>query len=846
MSHSDTPGPYSFFSPCPRYMEELLAAEIRALAPDSSPQPTTGGVAFAGPIETGLRVCLWSRLADRVLLELERDRVAGRDDLYALARHVAWERHFSVDETIAVFGHSAHSAFRHSGLPFLVVKDAVCDRFRARTDRRPSVDTSQPDIRISLYLTERTAIVYLDLAGESLHRRGYRTESVTAPLRENTAAAVLIRSGWLAALERWRAEGGPPPLLVDPMCGSGTIPIEAALMATDSAPGLTRSRFGFESWSGYDRALRDTLLDEARERQSTGIECWRDAGGRIWASDRDPDAVAAAQANADRAGVSRCIEFAQREFAALKRGALLGRWTATVDRAPESSAVTADSTGYSSETESRDPRLFLVTNPPYGMRLDAGDNGSGGSDGSGRSDNRGSRIGATGGGASAGRSGPGGGASGGRGRSLGGEWGGRDASGGRGSDVEPGDPAGDTGRIYAALGRWLAQTLTGFSATVLAVSRDQLRQLGLQAERLLTFYNGGTEVVAGVLRLDETNRYRKPTASASTPAGADRTATSSDDEGTRAIINRLRKNRRMLRPLLREGIVCYRLYDADIPQYAAAIDVYSDESGGTFAVLQEYAPPPEIPPDIAAGRLEQLRAAAVEYLNIGDERIVLKQRRRQRGTGQYAPDRSTEVPRIVVEERGMRFEVRPAGYIDTGLFCDKRDLRGVIRSRASGCRFLNLFAYTCSASVAAALGGASETVSVDTSRTYLEWGRRNLRLNQLDDRTNRLVNEDSLHYLESTSGQFDLILVDPPTFSNSKSRDRDFDLQRDHSRLISLAAARLARGGTILFANNYRRFRLDSELTENMEIEDLSDELLPPDFARSRKRHHVFDIRLLS
>ena len=759
----------SYFSPCPRYVEELLVSEIRAIAPDSEPRATTGGVSFVGRKETGLRMCLWSRLADRVLLELERDRVAGRDDLYALARHVPWERHFSVDETIAVFGHSAHSAFRHSGLPFLVVKDAVCDRFRARTGRRPSVDANAPDIRISLYLTDQKAIVYLDLSGESLHRRGYRTESVAAPLRENTAAAVLTRSGWSAALQRWRADGGRPPLLVDPMCGSGTFAIEAALMATDSAPGLERSHFGFQRWSGYDRATWDTLLEEARERRQDGIARWSDACGRIWASDSDPGAIAAAQANAERAGVSPCIDFGQREFAALKRGALLGKWNEVVDGATAGGPF--DSTEDATITEGRPPELFVVTNPPYGIRL-------------------------------------------------------------------------DPGRIYPELGKWLARTLTGFSATVLAASREQLRQLGLQAQRVLTFYNGGTEIVAGIVLLNETNRYREPTASRAKPPRTERSVAETDSEGPKAVVNRFKKNRRKLRPLLRsEEIGCYRLYDADIPQYAAAIDVYTAESGAVVAVLQEYAPPSEIAPENAARRLEELRSAVRDYLKVDEERIIVKQRRRQRGADQYEPGRRPEQLSTVVGERGMRFEVRPAGYIDTGLFCEKRDLRATIRSRASGCRFLNLFAYTCTATVAAALGGASATVSVDTSRTYLEWGRRNFRLNRLDDRTNRLVNDDSIHYLESAAERFDLILVDPPTFSNSKSRDRDFEVQRDHGRLISLAAARLTPGGAILFANNYRRFRIDPELEESMAVEDISDELLPPDFARSSRRHHAFVIR---
>ncbi|NBF38786.1 MAG: bifunctional 23S rRNA (guanine(2069)-N(7))-methyltransferase RlmK/23S rRNA (guanine(2445)-N(2))-methyltransferase RlmL [Spirochaetes bacterium] len=785
MDQHGAPPVSRFFVSCPGHVEQLLAEEIRSILGVSAPggdtdsgtspressgagvRESSGGVYLEGSLEDAYRVCLWSSIAGRVLGELATDIATDRDALYRAAAAVPFEEYFDVDRTFAVFGHSAHREFRDSRLAFLVVKDAIADRFRERLGRRPSVDTEWPEVRINLHLTDSRMRLYVDFSGESLHRRGYRRVATAAPLRENTAAAVLARAGWDSALSAWRRGEGPQPFLSDPMCGSGTIAIEAARQALDMAPGAERAEFGFERLRGYDEAVWRRLRHEAAERLERGRAAWTAEGGRIWASDVDPEAVEATKANAEAAGVPDILTIEKADFARLRHGAILGELSKSFD--PENAAG-----------------CFIVTNPPYGHRL-----------------------------------------------------GGKEA------------------RAHERLGRWLAERFTGFRAAVLADSKEQARELGLRADRLYSVYNGNLNVVLAVVSLDQSNRFHAAgdrgttggVAAASRRATGDSprstrvaSATSTDaTRGVESIMNRLRKNRRVLKRVLeREAVSCYRIYDADIPQYAAAVDVYVDREEVTRAVVQEYAPPATVEEAAAAARFAELIQAVQFFLEIGPEAVFTRERRRQRGTAQYRPRSTGGSVTAVVEEDGLLFEVNFTDYLDVGLFLDHRLVRRRIRERAEGVRFLNLFAYTCAATVHAAAGGASRTVSVDTSNTYLEWGTRNLGLNGIVGPAHEIVRSDSLTFLRRGRDTYDLMLIDPPSFSNSKSRDADLDVQRDHVELCRAALSRLAPGGSIFFSANLRSFSLSDEVREIAEVTDLSEGTLPPNFARSARRRHVY------
>jgi 23S rRNA (guanine2445-N2)-methyltransferase / 23S rRNA (guanine2069-N7)-methyltransferase len=689
---------------------------------------TRGGVSFRGSLEQAYRVCLWSRLASRVLLTLARFEASSADSLYAGAREVPWEDHLRLEHTFAVYGTGSGSTpLGPSHFVALKLKDALVDRLRATAGRRPSVDTRSPDVRVVFHVERDRVTLALDLSGEALHRRGYRepARQGTAPLKENLAAAVLVRAGWPAVA----ASGGP---LIDPLCGSGTLPLEAALMAADVAPGLLRQGFGFTRWPGHDEALWRVLLDEARRRRMEGLRRLPPVLGY----DRDARVLALAQRSVERAGLRGKVHLEQRDLGALQ--------------APRGSR----------------PGL-LVTNAPYGHRL------------------------------------------------------------GEQHGLEP---------LYRLLGERLREGFAGWQAAVLTAEPSLARETRLRADRYYSFYNGPIEVKLYLFRMrpEEFRRAVSDEAAAQRPSGVPSAHVKRGDGG-QMFANRLRKNHRHLRRWARrEGITCYRLYDADIPEYAVAVDLYEQ-----WVHVQEYEAPPEIDPAIAEVRLGEVMSRVPEVLDVPADHVFLKVRRRQRGAQQY--EKLGEEARFhEVGEGGLRFLVNFTDYLDTGLFLDHRPTRALLRELAPGRRFLNLFAYTGTASVYAAAGGAGSTTSVDLSRAYLEWARRNLELNGFGGEEHSLVRADALRWLREERGGYDLIFLDPPTFSVSASMEGNFDVQRDHVWLLHEAARLLAPGGRLLFSNNFRKFRLDESALADFAIEDITARTIPPDFSRSPRVHQAW------
>jgi putative N6-adenine-specific DNA methylase len=308
-----------FFAPCPRGLEAVLAAELAALGARLV-APADGGVGFGGPLELAYRANLESRLASRILWQVAQGDYRDADQLYELARQVDWGRHFTPARTLRVDLAATRSPLRSIEFATLKIKDAVCDRFRADSGRRPSIDKERPDVRVQAFLTDRLATLYLDTSGEALFKRGWRRDVDVAPLRENLAAGVLALAGWV-----------PGTPLLDPMCGSGTIPIEAALAAADFAPGLQRS-FGFQKLAWFDGPTWQRIRQHARDRRRPAP-----AAASIFASDVDPRSVAQCRRNAAAAGVTDWIAVGEADV--LERPAPA-------------------------------PAGLLVANPPYGVRLD--------------------------------------------------------------------------------------------------------------------------------------------------------------------------------------------------------------------------------------------------------------------------------------------------------------------------------------------------------------------------------------------------------------------------------------------------------------------------------------------
>jgi 23S rRNA (guanine2445-N2)-methyltransferase / 23S rRNA (guanine2069-N7)-methyltransferase len=712
-----------WFATCAKGLEYLLVDELRALGAPAANE-ALAGVHFEGDLATAYRACLWSRLASRILMPLAEFDAPDDGALYAGVQAIDWARHLAPQGTLAVDASLFASQLNHERFAEQRVKDAIVDQLRDAAGLRPSVDTEAPDVRVHLAVKRDRAIVSLDLAGTSLHRRGWRRAQGAAPLKESLACAVLLRGGWP---EIARAGGA----LLDPMCGSGTLLIEGVRMAGDVAPGLLREYYGFLRWRGHDAVLWQSLLDEARRRAEAGLAALRPV---FFGSDIDPEAIAAAKRNAEAAGVAPFIAWSVGGVHEL--------------RTPPA------------------PPGLVVCNPPYDERLAA------------------------------------------------------DAA------------------LYREIGQALKRGFAGWRAAILAGDDGLGRALGLRPEKTYTLYNGALKTT--LLRIDRI---------APSTADAPPRPVKPLSEGATMVANRLRKNLRNGKTWrAREGVSCFRAYDGDIPEYAAAIDVYvgvpeSDPRAApqTWLHVQEYQAPAEIPAETTRQRLGDLVRAAQDVFEVPRERVALKTRARGKGGEKYGRfDRRGEF--LLVREGEATLRVNLFDYLDTGLFLDHRPLRRRVADEARGQRVLNLFCYTGAVSVQAAVGGAAATTSVDLSATYLEWAAKNLALNGAAGRDHRLVQADVLSWLEAERGRYDLVICDPPTFSNS-ARAEDFEVQRDHARLLRAAAARLADNGLLLFSNNFRRFRLDPALESEYDLREVGAASVPPDFARNPRIHRAWEIR---
>ncbi len=679
-------------------------------------------VKFQGTLEVGYRACLWSRTATRVLLSLGSIDAASSKNLYDAVKRIDWREHLAPGATLACDCSGGNESIRHTLYGAQLLKDAVCDSLRETTGERPNIKPERPDVLLHLHVEGPTALLSIDFSGESLHRRGYRAEGGRAPLKENVAAAVLLRAGWPAI----HAQGG---FLVDPMCGSGTFLSEAALIAADAAPALDRDYFGFTGWLGHDPTLWEALRAQARTRRAARVpqRC-------ILGSDIDPAAVRMALENGECAGVADWLHVEKRALDDVTRPA-------------------ADSG-------------LVVSNPPYGERIGA----------------------------------------------------------------ETGLP-----ELYAGFGRLLRERFEGWQAAILTGNPPLARNLGIYARRTHRFFNGTIEC-----RL---LRFELNAGSAQRPAEAVR-ADWSGRPGAQMFANRLRKNLKSLDGwALAEHIECFRVYDADMPEYAFAIDLYGREA--RHAYVQEYAPPKTVNQESARERRREVLSVLPDVLSLPVQHVHSRVRKPQQGAEQYQK-RESLAERHVVREGGLKFWVNFRDYLDTGLFLDHRITRHLLREWARGADFLNLFCYTGSATVYAAAGGARSSASVDLSNTYLDWAHENLLLNGFGGSEHELFRDDCLNWLESQAvwgPRFDLIFVDPPTFSNSKRMEGVLDVQRDHVGMIRRSLKLLRPSGRLVFSTNYTRFKLDSAALADLAIEDITAQTIPKDFERNTRIHRCFVIR---
>ncbi len=708
---------YELVASCAVGLEKLVYDELH-INGGKNIQIAKGAVSCLSTIETAYRLCLWSRFASRIFVKLTSFTVKNEDELYQKSLDFCWKEHLWQTTTFAInCTLRGKTKITNNRFAALRLKDALADYFRNLCRERPSVRANRPDIQLHLYLEEEghfdRAALYIDFSGEPLHRRGYRVSTTLAPLKENLAAAIVALSDWQ-----------PGDALIDPMCGSGTLLIEAAMIYGDVAPGISRPYFGFLGWKKHNSFLWEKLVDEAAEREERGLD-------KKWpiflGYDADPVAVSAARKNIARAGFSDVIQVKQAEISTL---------------APPCNKGT------------------IISNLPFGERLLEKDMAS---------------------------------------------------------------------LLYRALGRIVRERFFHWNSAFFISDPELTDSFSIQWQRKEPLFHGGLSCRLLCASLEKSVEKTFALTLLENPK---------IPETAVDFANRLRKNfLKNSKRAKKEGISCYRIYDRDLPEYNFSLDLYEKRFH-----LQEYVPPKTVDAEVAEKRIKQAVHVIQTLFGVRSNRIFIKRRERQRGKKQYEKKRNFG-KMFEVKEGAASFLVNFTDYLDTGLFLDHRPIRSRIFSEAKGKRFLNLFAYTGTATIQAALGGAVETTTVDLSANYLQWARKNLTLNGFSEQKHALIEADSLEWLEQSKVFFELIFIDPPTFSNTKKANRIFDIQKDHSQLIHLAMKRLSPQGLLIFSTNFRRFRLDESLFLQYDVNDISGSTIPHDFQRDKKIHQCWELR---
>ena len=720
-----------FFATSAANQGDLIAEEARKAGAERV-RVTPSGVDFEGSLETGYRFCFETRISSRLLMGLfVDDDIISDKELEEATAMLPWEEYIDPTKTLKVTCTTQNCRYiTNSHYGALKVKDGIVERIREKFNgERPYIEIHEPDLTVHVHIEDTTVKWYVDFSGENLSMRGYRGEQTEALLKEHLAAALIGRSEWRKSVN----DGNPLPFY-DPFCGSGTIAVEAALMATDTAPGLLRKKpYPFESLPNFDKEAFDRVVEEAEERRRKAID-ERDIS--IFASDISRTAVEISKAAALKAGVYDFISFSVQDFTKL-------------EKPPVSKGC-------------------IVTDPPYGERMTV-------------------------------------------------------------RDID---------LLYENTGKVLQNVFKGWDATILTGNSELLSNIDMKPDRTNTLFNGGIMCQAAHYHIF-TDEEREAMMQKALEKKKQRQAEPLTP-GAEMAYNRLMKNLKEITPLMKEqGVECYRIYDADMPEYSASIDIYM----GKWVVVSEYAAPDTIDPEDAKRRLGELVRATEKATGIDEDFIYVKERSRQKGKGQYTRLAANN-KMMVARENGVRFLVNFTDYLDTGIFLDHRPVRMMIQEMAKDKRFLNLFCYTGTATLNAIKGGALSTVSVDASSTYLAWMEENLKLNGYSTVFgNLLYKSDVIDWLWDTYDKFDLIFCDPPTFSNSNDRRGSFDVQRDHVKLIDAAAMHLSPGGTLIFSNNYRKFKLDPEVIEKYVVEDITEKTIGDDFKRDMKIHHCYLIR---
>ncbi len=705
---------------CPAGLEPALEEEWRTLgvhelksAPGSVSTPFSTKLLYAAHEQL--------RSASRLLLELAQGPASDAKELYAFIHSLEWETHFPAHKSLAVRATGSNRELRHTRFIAQQTKDAIVDRLRDKHGKRPNVDLNTPDLRAFVHVHAEQAWAGIDLSGEGLHRRGYRHTHALAPLRENLAAGLLILCDWPARLRE-------DALLLDPMCGSGTLIIEALLYAAGIAPGACRRAAGhasgFESWLGYDEAAHRKAL----------------APGDL--SHRGKALIVARDLSAD------ATSSVEQTLRVLRSRHDLGSAEVRVEQLDF----------FSSPAPSGPAHALLVTNPPYGERL-----------------------------------------------------------GGHIDEAKP---------LYRRIGDTLKEHYADWDAWLLCGNKQLAKAVGLRAQSSHDVLHGGIDT-----RFCHFPIRGRTTQTSSTNNPRAEHPKKRDAEG-QMFENRLRKTaKKRFKTAKRQDTTAFRIYDRDIPEFNFSVDWYAGH-----ARVEERERPRNIAEHDADRRRRVALEVVREVLALSIDDVTFRVRSREQGQQDQRAD-ADDVTRV--KEGGMYFEVNLKRYLDTGLFLDGALLRKWIRQHARDKTFLNLFSYTCAASIAAAIGGARACTNVDLSNTALEWGQRNATLNNCRKQL-RFVHHDVVPWLEQSNARFDIVYAGIPSYSVSRQAREPFDAVRGQQTWLPLMMEQVAEGGCLLLSTHARDFCPNAKLQQDYAWEERSEQFVAEGFRKSPLSQKVF------
>ncbi|CAL4323131.1 bifunctional 23S rRNA (guanine(2069)-N(7))-methyltransferase RlmK/23S rRNA (guanine(2445)-N(2))-methyltransferase RlmL [Buchnera aphidicola] len=680
--------------------EDLLEKELNILGATNL-KLIKGGIYCSVNKHVLYNILMWSRIASRVFLCIKNFSIQNSNDLYTNIYNIEWNTIFHHNDTFMIRFKGTNNIIRNTLFGTFIIKDAIMDYFYKKEFFRPIVNRVSADICITAFLFKNVVHIMLNLSGDALHQRGYSkiSKNIT-PIKENLGMAIVLRSGW-----------NFKSLLIDPMCGSGTLLIEAAMFSSDRAPGLKRKKWGFQNWKNHDKKIWENTQKEALYKFEIGIKTCKQI---FLGYDYNKNCIKEAKIHALNAGVDGIIQFSQKNINDFKN------------------------------IFEKNHKGTILSNPPYGERH--------------KTKNQ-------------------------------------------------------VAALYIQIGFVSQKHFHQWNISIFSSSIYLLNFIQMPFYKKFFYKNGPLNCI-----------QRNYIASSS-----------SDDTCINEYKNRLNKNfKKFKKWKFLNNIDCFRVYNADLPNYNIIIDLYKN-----WMVIQEYEAPKEINPEYAHKRLCQSVYYAKKILSIPINNIILKLRKKQKKGKQYEKFHHNN-NFFEIQEYNLKFLVNLTDYLDTGIFFDKRLIRKLITNISYGKDFLNLFSYTGTASVAAASGGARSTTTIDISKTYIKWSMKNMSINHFTSNNHIFIQQDCLDWLKISNKKFDLIFVNPPTFSNSKKMKKFFYLKKDYLILMIHLKKILKNDGKIIFSSSTHNFDINIKHLNAIKLyaKNITKKITPQDMIKNIHVHH--------